>query len=103
MLAKFRASHVSSGDDLHDNPFKLQGQAVGVMDIRFKRMIEAGVAVCETRNGQELLVSSLPVDSFSQAGESKSLVVKVIGTQPAKNAMGGPITLTHLEYVAVLP
>lgn len=103
VLAKFRAGHVSSGDDLYDNPFKHQGQAVGVTDVRFKRMIEVGVAICETRSGKELLVSSIPVDSFSYAGESKSLVVKVVGTKPAKNAMGGPITLTHLEYVAILP
>lgn len=103
VLAKFHAAHVSSGDDLHDNPFKHQGQAVGVTDLRFKRMIEPGVAICETGTGRELLISSVPVDSFSQAGETKSLVVKVVGTQAAKNAMGGPITLTHLEYVATLP
>lgn len=102
-LARYGAEHLSSGDDLHDNPFKFRGQAVGLTNVTFERMIEPGLGVFGIRAGRTLLISGLPLDSFGQAGQTGNLIVRVIGTRRAKNALGGESILTHLEYLALLP
>jgi len=102
-LATYHATLLPSGNELFDNAFRFQGQAVGLHQVTFKRMIESGVSVFETAAGKELLVSSLPLDLFTRAGQTKGLIVKVLGTKQAKNAVGGTLVLTHVEYLAELP
>ena len=72
-------------------------------DVRFKRMIEAGVGVFQTRGGRELLISRLPVEAFTRAGQGNSVVARVLGRHPAQSASGRTVILVHATHVAVLP
>jgi hypothetical protein len=102
-LREYGATHVSFGDEVHDNPFRFQGHTVCFKNVRFKRMIEAGVGVFQTRGGRELLISRLPVDAFKRAGQGNSVVAKVLGRQSAQTASGRTVILVHAVHVAVLP
>jgi hypothetical protein len=101
-LREYGATHVTYGEDVWDNPFQFEGQTVCFKDVRFKRMIDAGVGVFQTRSGRELVIRRVPVDAFKRAGQRNSVLAKIVATPPSKTSPPGPRPL-QLTYVALLP
>ena len=115
-LAKYNVRAEVSADDLHKNPFQFEGKVILLTGASFDRMLQRGVAVCNSTSAsmdwvgglqygrpvvststQELLVSNVPVDFKGGWG----LIVKCKGTTRATNALGAVITLPLVEYIAV--
>jgi len=101
-LREYGASHVTYGEDVFDNPFRFEGKTVCFKDVRFRRMIDSGVGVFQTRSGRELVIRRLPVEAFTRAGQRNSVLVRIVAAPTLKTAPPGPKIL-QLSYVAVLP
>ena len=95
-LRQHGVTHVTFGDDLYANPFQFQGQTVCLKDLRFRRMINAGVGIFQTRTGRQFVISRVPVDAFKQEWQRNSIVARVV------TSAGKPATL-QLNYVTMLP
>lgn len=99
-LIRYNVKAEVSGFDLHSNPFKYEGQSV-VIRLRFDRMMERTVGVF-TSGGHEILVSKLPTDLFTSAGQFGDLIVKVKGTAEVTNLLGARFKVPHVEYIDIL-
>jgi hypothetical protein len=86
--------------ELCSNPFKYQGKKVAIR-LMFKRMMEKTTGVFSFPGSDcEILVSNLPSDLFSMAGQLAELIVKVKGTTEVVNRLGATFKVPHLEYIA---
>jgi len=91
------------GDELHSNPFRFEGQAVILTGVMFKRMIERGVGIFGTIQGNEVVVSGLPADLFSLPGQMRNMIVRIKGTTTGTNMLGAIIQIPHEQYLALSP
>lgn len=99
-LVRYNVKAEVSGFDLHSNPFKYEGQSI-VIRLSFDRMMERTLGVF-TSGGHEILVSNLPTDLFTSAGQSGDLIVKVRGTAEVTNLLGAHFKVPHVEYIDIL-
>lgn len=117
LLAKYNVKAKINASDLQKNPFQFEGKVILLTGASFDRMLERGVAVCNSTSAsmdwvgnisdgrpviststRELLVSNVPVDFKGGWG----LIVRCKGTTKATNALGAVITLPLVEYIAVV-
>ncbi len=86
--------------ELCSNPFKYEGKRVAVQ-LMFKRMMEKTTGVFSFPGSDcEILVSNLPSDLFTMAGQWAELIVRVKGTTEVVNRLGVGFKVPHLEYIA---
>jgi len=102
-LRRFNVRASVFGDELHSNPFRFEGHAVILTGVMFKRMIERGVGIFSTIQGNEVLVSRLPADLFSYPGQMRNMIVRIRGTTSGTNLLGAIIQIPHAEYLALSP
>jgi predicted ribosome quality control (RQC) complex YloA/Tae2 family protein len=98
-LKRYNVKTEVTGHDLHSNPFTYEGQSV-VIRLRFDRMTERTMGVFIS-NGYEILVSNLPTDLFTSAGQVADLIVKVKGTAE-RILLATPMKIPHVEYIDIL-
>ena len=98
-LQKHNVKAKVTGFDLHSNPFAYEGESV-VIRLKFDRMTER-TAGFFTSGGYDILVSKLPTDLFTRAGQVADLIVKVKGTAEGI-LLATPIKIPHVEYIDIL-
>jgi hypothetical protein len=99
-LIRYNVKATVTGYDLRSNPFTYKSQSV-IIRLVFDRMMESTVGVF-TSGGYQILVSNLPTDLFTGAGQVADLIVKVKGTAEGTNLLGARLDVPHVEYVDIL-
>jgi hypothetical protein len=99
-LIRYNVKATVTGYDLRSNPFTYKGQSV-IIRLVFGRMMESTAGVF-TSGGYQILVSNLPTDLFTGAGQVADLIVKVKGTAEGTNFLGARLDVPHVEYIDIL-
>jgi hypothetical protein len=101
MLRKYDIKGTLNGYELGANPYQYRNQVMILRGARFGRMLSSSTGILVVGRDQEIYISKLPSDLFSRPNESAPLVVRVQGLASGTNALGAPMQVPHVEYVAV--